>query len=497
MPLLTNKKATSRTRQIVTIILDDSDSMRDLAEGDKSKATVATESIKNMIMAMQGRSQGSKTSRYLVNLAKFGDKVTPIAVAKPPKDIDLEEVVFYGNSGWTNMALALDWGAEALEEALKVCRSETTYDESQAPPPLVVFISDGERTAGPEPGESAARLRGIPFKDGEVSVIACGIAMKPEHFKVMKEIASSGEAVNIKPSRLAEFIAAVAATARDREKDHFRTFRNDPEVVLHEPKRVNEDVIPPVPPHKEEEPVVPPKPLPEPIIKKDEWDSLMVAGRAALQEGRHAEAERAFLGALNQVHNAADSRRASTLICLVTFYTSQEDWEKATQFATEALDLMLQLGQSTTQSEGLEAAEKLAELLTVAEKQTDADNLWMRIVQIENKRGATLPRRTGELAALGFHHKAGSRRDEAIQAFEQAVQSGGVGAAAALKGLIAIAKEREDRAAAERFLEQLKDEMERRYGPGHALTKKVRAQLRLSYVLSGKKEKVAQLDQKR
>src|SRR5437879_2909655 len=101
MPLLTNKKATSRTPQIVTLIVDDSDSMRGFADGGKSKAQVATESIQDMVMTTQANTQGSKGSRFFLNIAKFGDDVTPIAEAQPPGEVDLDQLVFRGDSGWT------------------------------------------------------------------------------------------------------------------------------------------------------------------------------------------------------------------------------------------------------------------------------------------------------------------------------------------------------------------------------------------------------------
>jgi tetratricopeptide (TPR) repeat protein len=451
MPLLTNKKATARTPQIVTLIVDDSDSMRGFADGGKSKAQVATESIQDMVITTQANTQGSRGFRFLLNIAKFGDGVTPIAEAQPPGEVNLDQLVFRGDSGWTNMAAALEWGATALEQALAKCRGTPAYDESNAPPPLVIFLSDGENT-GPELGEAASRLRGVAFQDGKISVIACGIGMKGEHFAVMKGLASSEEmAVNIKPSRLAEFIAAVGATMQHPDKDHLTPFQ-------------------------------------------DEWDAQMAVGRAALQAGRFAEAEAALLAALDKVRDAADGRLASTLSSLGTLHASQGNWEKAAPFVTGALDLLSRLGPSTALSEGLESAERLAELLTLVEKQPDADALWMRIAGIWNGPAAKLPARAGGLAALGFLHKAEGHTNEAEQAFEQAAQTGGVGAVAALRGLHAM--QLDNREDAEPFLERLLDEVDRRFGPRHPLTAGVVGELRGSYVLGGKKALIAQLDKK-
>jgi tetratricopeptide (TPR) repeat protein len=444
MPLLTNKKATARTPQVVTLVVDDSDSMQDPGEDGKSKAQVATESIQDMVITTQANTQGSKGYRFLLNIAKFGDVAAPIAEAQPPGDVDLDRLVFAGNSGWTNIAAALDWAAAALEKALAVCRALPAYDEAASPPPLVVVLSDGENT-GPEVAEAANKLRSIQFKDGAVVVIACGIGMRPEHFTVMKTVASNPEyAVNIKPSRLAEFIAAVGATMREPDRDHITQF-------------------------------------------KDEWDAHMALGRTALREGRYAEAEPAFLSALGQVRDASDDRRAFSLSCLASLHASQGDWEQALPFCKEALDLLSRLGPSSALGDGLDAAERVAELLAIAEK-PEGQALWMRIAGIRDGLG------TANLAALGFRHYAEGRLREASEALEKAATAGGVGAAAALKGLATIKAETGGREAAEPFLERLAAELAQRFGARHPLAGRVIGQLRMSYVLGGKTDKIAQID---
>src|SRR5262245_19514198 len=99
---LTDPKATTRTPQIVTLVIDDSNSMREPAGSGKNKAQVATESIQDIIITAQCNTQGSRAFRYLLNIAKFGDSVTPMAEASAPMDVNLDLVTFEGNSGWTN-----------------------------------------------------------------------------------------------------------------------------------------------------------------------------------------------------------------------------------------------------------------------------------------------------------------------------------------------------------------------------------------------------------
>jgi hypothetical protein len=146
------KLATSKTPQVVTLIVDDSTSMREVADGGKSKSTVATESIQDMVMTTQSGSLGATEYRFLMNIAKFGDAVTVIAEAKPPEEINLNKVAFKGS--------------------LKKCRSTVKdYNESETPPPLVIFLSDGGNK-GPKLDEVAARSRNIEFEEDRVNVIA-------------------------------------------------------------------------------------------------------------------------------------------------------------------------------------------------------------------------------------------------------------------------------------------------------------------------------------
>ena len=78
----------STTPQIVTLIVDDSNSMRDLVNHEKSKALIATESIQDLITTTQSNTQGATGFRFLMNIAKFGDQVTAMAQAAAPEDVD-------------------------------------------------------------------------------------------------------------------------------------------------------------------------------------------------------------------------------------------------------------------------------------------------------------------------------------------------------------------------------------------------------------------------
>jgi uncharacterized protein YegL len=204
---LTTKKATSLTPQVVTLIVDDSGSM------SGTKAHDATEAMKNLVITMQSGNQGSAGYRFLLNIAKFGSSVTPLAEASRPESISLGTLSFTGDSGSTEMPDALSWGAGAVQKALQECRQILGYAEEACPNPLVVFFSDGANTGG-DVTANAQAIKNIKFVGGNVDVVAVGIGMGPQEFPVMQSIASRPElAVNIDPAELPEFIAEVGATA--------------------------------------------------------------------------------------------------------------------------------------------------------------------------------------------------------------------------------------------------------------------------------------------
>ncbi|MGE5341798.1 MAG: vWA domain-containing protein [Candidatus Omnitrophota bacterium] len=210
MGLKKEKKATANTPQVVTLIIDDSESM----SWDNNKAGQATQSVQDLVIQMQSWNQQSSGFRYLLNIAKFGDDVTPIAEAALPGDIDLSSLTFRGESGTTQMATALKWAYQAIQKSLNKCRQVPRYIESDSPNPLVIFFSDGENSDDTATVIAEAQnLKSIPFQTGEADVVAVGIGMDQSHFEIMKDIASDVDlAVNIDPDKLGDFISEAAQT---------------------------------------------------------------------------------------------------------------------------------------------------------------------------------------------------------------------------------------------------------------------------------------------
>ena len=212
MAYLTEKKATSTTPQVVTLVVDDSGSM----EGDKARQVTAA--LQDMVIQMQSGNLGASISKFFVNLAKFGDQPTTIAVAARPNEVDISLLTFAGESGKTDIPLALQWAASAVAQSLDRCRREPVYREEDSPAPLVVFFSDGANTGG-DVGPAAAALKGIQFQSGTIDVVACAIGMEPGDFPIMQSIASRPElAVNIDPSKLGDFIAEVGVTVLNNRR---------------------------------------------------------------------------------------------------------------------------------------------------------------------------------------------------------------------------------------------------------------------------------------
>jgi hypothetical protein len=213
---LTNNSATSLTPQVVTLIVDDSGSMTGAtAAGPKNEQ--ATAAMRQLVMTMQSWNQGATGSRYILNIAKFGTGITPIAEAAKPESISLNSLVFGGDSGGTEMPGALAWAAQALKKALSECKKIAGYTEEASPSPLVLFFSDGENTGG-DVQPLAKALKSIPFSGGGVDVVAVGIGLDQKDFAVMEGIASRPNlCVNIDPGEVAEFIADVGATLQRGE----------------------------------------------------------------------------------------------------------------------------------------------------------------------------------------------------------------------------------------------------------------------------------------
>src|SRR5262249_1941667 len=135
----------------------------------------------------------------------------------------------------------------------------------------------------------------------------------------------------------------------------------------------------------------------------DQWDAHMFAGRDHLAEGRLQEAEQAFQAALAEVGNTGNGRRVETLTQLASVSAARQDSEQALGFIKEALDLLARLGQSTVLPDALAAAESVAEFLTLAGDDNEADGLWMRVAAIlDSPESARLPVDSGAFTARGM-----------------------------------------------------------------------------------------------
>jgi uncharacterized protein YegL len=207
------KSANAHHPQIVTLIIDDSGSM----EGSKAKQV--TEAIQDgFVIELQSKDLQSSRFRFLLNIAKFGDDVVPLAVAKIAKDVNLQALTFKGDSGQTNIAAGLHWAKEALETSLQYCRGLTDYDEEQCPNPLCILFTDGENT-GPDVAQPAQTLRSVPFKGGQVDVFVCGIGLDKKDFATAQAIASDPAlATNIGPNDIGRFIAQVTITVVENKE---------------------------------------------------------------------------------------------------------------------------------------------------------------------------------------------------------------------------------------------------------------------------------------
>jgi hypothetical protein len=201
------KRANAHHPQCVTLVIDDSGSM-----ADDGKCKQVTEAVQDMVITMQSLNMGTHAYRFLLNICKFGDATTELAVAKSPPEVDVETLEFDGSSGGTEMLPALQWAETALKKSLDRCRNIANYQEDLAPNPICVFLSDGECT-GEDPTPAAKALRSIAFKNGEVDVFAVGVGMRDEHFEVMKAIASRPEyAIRIDSEGVADFLGDVGGT---------------------------------------------------------------------------------------------------------------------------------------------------------------------------------------------------------------------------------------------------------------------------------------------
>ena len=206
MPDQNQKKATSLTPQVVTLVIDDSGSMR-----DQDKCKIVTAGIQDLVIDLQAMNQGGRGTRFVVSIAKFGTGVDPLYEATFPHEINLERLKFDASSGGTQMNLALEWAARATVAAIRRCHETPGYDEARSPNPLVVILSDGQ--TGEDVSANAGILKSLPFTDGRVDVVAVGIAMEAADFPVMSKIASADDlSGNIPVTELSRFLAQVSQT---------------------------------------------------------------------------------------------------------------------------------------------------------------------------------------------------------------------------------------------------------------------------------------------
>jgi hypothetical protein len=201
------KRANAYKPQCVTLVIDNSNSM-----AEKGKAEQVTSAVQDMVITMQSLNIGTKGFRFLLNLGSFGDSCQGLAVAASPAEVDVDKLVFRGDSGGTDIPVALAWAEGAVKKALERCRKLPNYQEELAPNPICIFLSDAENTGGAVTA-AASSLHSIPFRGGCVDVFAVGVGMQDEHFKTMTEIASRPEyAIRIDPEGIAEFLAEVHGT---------------------------------------------------------------------------------------------------------------------------------------------------------------------------------------------------------------------------------------------------------------------------------------------
>jgi hypothetical protein len=185
--------------------------MREMADGAKAKAQLATECVEDLVLTAQGANLGTRGFVYLLSIAKYGESVTPIVEAQVPAEIDVERLRFGGDSGRPNLDVAIDWVTRALELSLEKCRSVPAYDERNSPLPLVAILCD---SLGLEPDfwTKAARLRQFPFEGGMVNIVTCGIGLKTDSANAA--VQASFEATQgwhvVVPSVLSECLAPLA-----------------------------------------------------------------------------------------------------------------------------------------------------------------------------------------------------------------------------------------------------------------------------------------------
>jgi hypothetical protein len=90
-----------------------------------------------------------------------------------------------------------------------------------------MFFSDGENT-GNDITEPIQELHKIPFSDGKIVVVACGIGQHAHEFETMKTIASApGLAINLGIESVGSFISKAEKTILSPQADLAQEMRGN------------------------------------------------------------------------------------------------------------------------------------------------------------------------------------------------------------------------------------------------------------------------------
>jgi uncharacterized protein YegL len=172
-------RVTSKNPLQVVLIADDSGSM------SGEPAQKVTEGLQDFIAKLQSFGRGEK-SYFRIFFVTFGDQPKVVHEFADVFKVTADSFQVTGNSGSTNMDVALEWVATKMEQH----RPQSELD----PAPLVIFWSDGQNTGG-DPLPAVQRIRSLQCPCGRTPLlITCGfggadgkllesMATSPEHFK--------------------------------------------------------------------------------------------------------------------------------------------------------------------------------------------------------------------------------------------------------------------------------------------------------------------------
>lgn len=175
-------RVTSKNPLQVVLIADDSGSMF----GPPAQAV--SDGLQDFVAKLQSFGKGEKNYFKLLFI-KFGDSPHVIYDFTPVLDVNSADLVVSGDSGTTNMDLAIAKAADRLEAS----KPESPDD----PAPLVIFWSDGHNTGG-DPSPAAQRIKALQWPCGSSPLfITCGfgeaekslleaLATSTEHYKELE-----------------------------------------------------------------------------------------------------------------------------------------------------------------------------------------------------------------------------------------------------------------------------------------------------------------------